>query len=307
LSSRATNRECRKCLSGVHSTNSNCPTSKGFSHRQSFIFAAVSPSPHLSASPPADSRTGTPASPVPGTAGQLLAHGRSEPAPGPRDIEKPLALPIPEDQRVEVPAAQSVAADHELLRPVDAHFGPGAGAFPRSYLLSRRFATSPSRPCSFTERIRFGRLASRMGEYRIGSAGIGRTCFSISARRWTRGSPITSRPRRINRSNMKKCSGRAVGARRSPFSPSSNNFAVDALALPVASLRMKSAHGLGGCHFVWPVNSIRQGRTRVWMYTRWWPGSQNGNPGLMIGFRIGTGPRQQLGEEKNDNSARGER
>ena len=39
------NRECRKCLSGVDSTNSNRATSTGFSHRQFFIFAAVSPSP----------------------------------------------------------------------------------------------------------------------------------------------------------------------------------------------------------------------------------------------------------------------
>jgi hypothetical protein len=45
-----------------------------------------------------------------------------------------------------------------------------------------------------------------MGEYRIGSANVGSTCFSISARRLTNGSAITSRPRRINRSNMKKCS-----------------------------------------------------------------------------------------------------
>jgi hypothetical protein len=41
-----TNRECLRCLSGVHSTNSNCPTSTGFHQRQFFIFAAVSPSPH---------------------------------------------------------------------------------------------------------------------------------------------------------------------------------------------------------------------------------------------------------------------
>src|ERR1700733_790439 len=53
ISPRATNRECRKCLSGVHSTNSKCPTSTGFSHRQSFIFAAVSPSPIVRPAPPA--------------------------------------------------------------------------------------------------------------------------------------------------------------------------------------------------------------------------------------------------------------
>src|SRR4051812_48339911 len=40
------NRECRKWLSGVHSTNSNCPTSSGFSHRHALILSAVSPSPH---------------------------------------------------------------------------------------------------------------------------------------------------------------------------------------------------------------------------------------------------------------------
>ena len=41
----ATNLECRRWLSGVHSTNSTCPTSNGFNHRHSFIFSAVSPSP----------------------------------------------------------------------------------------------------------------------------------------------------------------------------------------------------------------------------------------------------------------------
>jgi hypothetical protein len=41
-----TNRECLKWLSGVHSTNSNCPTNAGLSQWQSFIFTAVKPSPH---------------------------------------------------------------------------------------------------------------------------------------------------------------------------------------------------------------------------------------------------------------------
>src|SRR5436309_1099764 len=40
---------------------------------------------------------------------------------------------------------------------------------PGSYLLFRRFATSPSSPCAFTERIRFSSFASSTGEYRIGS------------------------------------------------------------------------------------------------------------------------------------------
>jgi hypothetical protein len=44
LSSRKlTKRLCRRWPSDVHSTNSNCPTSTGLSHRQSTILAAVSP------------------------------------------------------------------------------------------------------------------------------------------------------------------------------------------------------------------------------------------------------------------------
>jgi len=39
------NRLCRRWLSEVHSTNSNSPTSSGFSHRHSDIFAAVRPAP----------------------------------------------------------------------------------------------------------------------------------------------------------------------------------------------------------------------------------------------------------------------
>src|SRR5579871_4039740 len=46
LSSRKpTNLLCRRWLSDVHSTNSNCPTSFGVSHRHSTIFPAVRPSP----------------------------------------------------------------------------------------------------------------------------------------------------------------------------------------------------------------------------------------------------------------------
>jgi len=46
LSSRnPMNRLCLRCRSPVHSTYSNCPTSTGFSHRHSAIFAAVNPAP----------------------------------------------------------------------------------------------------------------------------------------------------------------------------------------------------------------------------------------------------------------------
>ena len=46
LSTRsAINRLCRKWASSVHSTNSNCPTRTGRSHRHSLIFAAVNPAP----------------------------------------------------------------------------------------------------------------------------------------------------------------------------------------------------------------------------------------------------------------------
>jgi hypothetical protein len=46
LSSRIpTYLECRRWPSLVHSTNSNCATRTGFSHRHSSIFAAVSPAP----------------------------------------------------------------------------------------------------------------------------------------------------------------------------------------------------------------------------------------------------------------------
>src|SRR5204863_6909060 len=45
-SRRPTNLECLKWLSPVHSRNSNWPTSTGFSHWHSAIFAFVSPWPH---------------------------------------------------------------------------------------------------------------------------------------------------------------------------------------------------------------------------------------------------------------------
>ena len=45
-SRRPTNLVCRRWLSPVHSRNSNCPTSTGFSQRQSAIFAFVKPWPH---------------------------------------------------------------------------------------------------------------------------------------------------------------------------------------------------------------------------------------------------------------------
>jgi hypothetical protein len=38
-------RACRRCPSGVHSRNSNCPTSRGFNQRHSLILSAVNPSP----------------------------------------------------------------------------------------------------------------------------------------------------------------------------------------------------------------------------------------------------------------------
>jgi hypothetical protein len=40
---RPMKRECRRCPSGVHSVNSNCPTSTGFTQRHSSIFSFVSP------------------------------------------------------------------------------------------------------------------------------------------------------------------------------------------------------------------------------------------------------------------------
>jgi hypothetical protein len=40
------NRACRKCPSGVHSTNSTSAASSGRTHTHSFIFSAVRPSPH---------------------------------------------------------------------------------------------------------------------------------------------------------------------------------------------------------------------------------------------------------------------
>jgi hypothetical protein len=46
VSSRSpTNLLCRRWSSEVHSTNSNCPTTCGLSHRHSTIFAAVRPAP----------------------------------------------------------------------------------------------------------------------------------------------------------------------------------------------------------------------------------------------------------------------
>jgi hypothetical protein len=44
---RPVNRVCRRWCSPVHSTNSNCATSTGFSQRQSTIFFEVRPAPHL--------------------------------------------------------------------------------------------------------------------------------------------------------------------------------------------------------------------------------------------------------------------
>lgn len=48
-SRRRMNRLWRRWASSVHSTNSNCPTSIGFNHLHSAIFAAVRPAPHLPA------------------------------------------------------------------------------------------------------------------------------------------------------------------------------------------------------------------------------------------------------------------
>jgi hypothetical protein len=96
---------------------------------------------------------------------QLLPHGRCEPTPSPRSVHQPIALPIPEDEGIEVTATDRVAADHEPLGPVTRILTQAPERSPGSYLLSRRFATRPSRPCSFTERIKFGRLASRIGDH----------------------------------------------------------------------------------------------------------------------------------------------
>jgi hypothetical protein len=65
---------------------------------------------------------------------QLLPHGRCEPTPSPRSVHQPIALPIPEDQCIEVTATDRVAADHEPLGPADAHLDPGAGAIARIIL-----------------------------------------------------------------------------------------------------------------------------------------------------------------------------
>jgi hypothetical protein len=40
------NLACRRCPSGVHSTNSTSATNSGRTHAHSFIFSAVRPSPH---------------------------------------------------------------------------------------------------------------------------------------------------------------------------------------------------------------------------------------------------------------------
>src|SRR5579863_4057125 len=57
---------------------------------------------------------------------QLLAHGGSKAAPRPRCVHQPITLPIPEDQRVEVPATGRTPADYEILRSIDAHLPPRA-------------------------------------------------------------------------------------------------------------------------------------------------------------------------------------
>jgi hypothetical protein len=94
-----------KCLSGVHSTNSNSSSS------------AVSSSPHrpVRAWGRIGERTfrrfqsGEPLM-------QLFPQRRSEPAPSPCGIHQPVAFPISEDQRIEVPAALTVSRLAELSR-----------------------------------------------------------------------------------------------------------------------------------------------------------------------------------------------
>ena len=131
-SRRPTNLECRRWSSAVHSKNSNCPTSTGFSHRHAAIFACVRPCPHRPLRASGKLTNGTL---VGHERAELLEElrpdGRREPVARPRDVDQVLACVVPEDECVEGAAADRVAADHELLSSVHAHLHPGARPQPR--------------------------------------------------------------------------------------------------------------------------------------------------------------------------------
>ena len=103
LSSRsAMNLVCRRWSSGVHSTNSNCPTSTGFSQRQSAIFFAVEPCPQRPLFASGRFANGHVVDlERRELLEQLRAHRRREAVARARRVDQPIALVVPEDQRVE--------------------------------------------------------------------------------------------------------------------------------------------------------------------------------------------------------------
>src|SRR6516165_12752948 len=113
----------------------------GFTQRQSFIFGAVSPIPHL-----------------PLFASGRFAKGHSLVASGCNFLNscsrddgvnplRVLVFVVAEYQRIEVPARWRVPADDEFLATVDSHLPPGARPLARLIAAVTAFRDQPFQPC----------------------------------------------------------------------------------------------------------------------------------------------------------------
>ena len=122
---------CRTWFVSGHSRNSKFATSSGLTQMHSFIFAAVSPSPHRPLRASGRFLNGhafvmrglRSASTALRDAGTYV-----------RDIFESLSFVAPYDQRVHSVLAKRESADHELLANCDALLPPGAAALARHVL-----------------------------------------------------------------------------------------------------------------------------------------------------------------------------
>jgi hypothetical protein len=103
-------------------------------------------------------------------------------APRPRRVHQPVALPIAEDQRIEVPAAESVSTDHELLGPIDAHLPLRAGALPRLIGAVEALGDDPLQPLLADGVDQVSETGVELRASRIGSVRRERTWRRSSSR-----------------------------------------------------------------------------------------------------------------------------
>src|SRR5437773_245039 len=61
----------------------------------------------------------------------LLSQSRREPVAGPCDVQKPVAVVVPENQGVKVLGVGRIPTDHEFLPLIDPHLAPRTGALTR--------------------------------------------------------------------------------------------------------------------------------------------------------------------------------